>query len=372
MKFTIDQSTFSKTLQKVQGIVERRNTMPILANVLIESGDGTIDVTATDLEVGMRVRVPARVDEHGRTTVPAKKLFEIIKELPASEEIRVTLTGNERLEIVSGRARFSIVGLRADDYPHFPVVYGTSLTPVDAQTLLRMMELTSFAICTDDTKYNLSGLFLCIKEGEQMKLRVVATDGHRLSMVEEPIVGTFPREFHQGMIIPRKGVSELRKLCDETGEDILIGLQDNSILTCREDTMVVTRLVNGTFPDYERVIPKQNDKIVTMDREGILHTLRRMSILSSEKVKGVKFDLQEGKVVVSSSNPDFGEAVEELDVRYDGPEMTVRLNARYLIDALSVMKGEQIEIDLRDEMTPVILRETTGSEFLSVIMPMRM
>lgn len=370
MEFSIEQAVFIKALQKVQGIVERRNTMPILSNVLLEVEDEKMTITATDLEVGIRSTYGALVDRSGRMTISAKKLFEIVKELPPGE-IRVSLRESERVELRSGKSKFSIVGVPPDEYPYFPRVSNIPYTEFDAALMGRMIELTSFAICSDETKYNLSGIFLKIDEGEMETVRMVATDGHRLSLAEERVNGRFPDELTRGVIIPRKGVTELKKLCEESDGALLLGYMDNSIVVRKDETTIVIRLVNGTFPDYARVIPRENDKAITIGRDTMLHALKRMSIMSNEKMKGVKFDIGEGRIVLTSTNPDFGEATEEIDAVYQGGEMVVRLNAKYLIDSLLVMGTEQIEMILKDEHTPVLMKESGNDSFMTVVMPMR-
>jgi len=370
MEFRISQVTFSKALQKIQGIVERRQTMPILANVLIEVEDEQIAITATDLEVGVRSIYSAMVDSPGRITVSAKKLFEIVKELP-QDDIRVSLKDNERVELRCGKSKFSIMGVSANEYPYFPKVSNVAMSSIDSQILARMIELTSFAICTDETKYNLSGIFLSVDSGETDLLRMVATDGHRLSVVDQPVSTSFPEEFRAGVIIPRKGVSELKRLCDESIGDVLVGYMDNSIVIKKDETTIVIRLVNGTFPEYRRVIPQNNDRHVRISRELLLHALRRMMIMSNEKIKGVRFDLATDRLTVTSSNPDFGEAVEDMDVMYQGEDMVVRLNARYVVDAISVMESDMVDLLLKDEHVPVIMKETGNDRFMTVVMPMR-
>lgn len=370
MEFRISQTSFSKALQKIQGIVERRQTMPILANTLIEAENEQLAITATDLEVGVKSTYGALVESPGRITVSARKLFEIVKELPP-EDIHITVKENERVDIRCGKSKFSIVGVSADDYPYFPKVSNVPFSPIDCQILGRMIELTSFAICTDETKYNLNGIFLTIGGGDRESVRIVATDGHRLSLAEYPINTSFQPEFKNGVIIPRKGVSELKKLCDESTGDILLGYMDNSIVVKKDETTIVIRLVNGLFPDYTRVIPNDNDRLIKVHRETILHALKRMMIMSNEKIKGVRFDINQDRMTVTSSNPDFGEAVEELEMMYQGEEMVIRLNAKYLVDAISVMESDIVEIMLKDELIPVILKEANNDRFMTVVMPMR-
>lgn len=372
MEFTIEKELFVKALQKIQGIVEKRNTMPILSNVLIEAGEETLTFTATDLEVGMKSTYSANVISKGRITLSAKKLYEIIRELP-DEQIRLVTKDNDWVDISCGKAKFTIVGLSPDEFPFFPKISEDSFISLKSDVLSRMIEQTSYAICHDETKYNLNGiLFKISKEEDQQILRLVATDGHRLCVAEQGINEVDIEMLDKGVIFPKKGIFELKKLCDEEQSDILLGFIDNSVAVIKGNTTVVMRLVDGEFPDYTRVIPVGNNREIFVRREIFLHSLKRMAILSSEKFKGIKFEIENGVMEISSSNPELGEAREELEVRYEGERITTRFNARYLIDVLNVLGGEEILLLLRDEMSPAILKPATNNEFLSVVMPMRL
>lgn len=372
MEFRIDKETFLKALQKVQGIVERRNTMPILSNVLIEASTERIHVTATDLEVGMRSSYPTEVVREGKITVSAKKIYEIIKEL-SDEKILFTAKENDWVEIRSGKAHFNIVGLSSDEFPYFPRVNEESFVKLSSAILREMIEKTSYAICHDETKYNLNGVFMKAQEEEGRSiLRMVATDGHRLSIAERELTGTICRELGKGAIFPKKGIFELKKMTEEEDGEILLGFMDNNAVVKKENTVVVMRLVDGEFPDYTRVVPQGNDRVVRANREMLLHSLRRMAILSSEKFKGIKFDIRAGLMEISSSNPELGEAREELEIDYAGDPLTSRFNARYLIDVLSVLGETEVELLLRDELSPAIMKPAGEEGFLSVIMPMRL
>lgn len=371
MKFSIDKETFLKSLQKVQGIVEKRNTMPILSNVLIEATDDTILVTATDLEVGIKSSYPANVTSGGKITVSAKKLYEIIKELP-DQEIFFSVKDNDWVDIACGKAQFSIVGLSSDEFPPFPKVSESSLIGLKGSILKGMIEKTSYAICHDETKYNLNGIYIKLaEEGGTPLLRMVATDGHRLAIAEKEVEGTVSRELAGGVIMPKKGVFELRKICEEEEDDILLGFMDNSAVVKKDNTLVVMRLVDGEFPDYTRVIPANNDKVLAVGREALLHSLKRMSILSSEKFKGIKFEIDQNSLELSTSNPELGEAREDIEVTYPGSQLMVRFNARYLMDVLQVLEEEMVEIVLRDELSPAIVKPE-GTGYMAVIMPMRL
>jgi DNA polymerase III subunit beta len=372
MEFKIDKDTFLKALQKVQGIVEKRNTMPILSNVLIEASPTAIFLTATDLEVGMKSSYATTVVAEGKITVSAKKIYEIIKEL-SDDEIVFSTKENDWVEIRCGKAHFNIVGLSPEEFPYFPKINEERFVKVSSSILGEMIEKTSYAICHDETKYNLNGVFLkAVDEENRPLLRMVATDGHRLSIAEKELVGSISDELRKGVIFPKKGVFELKKMTEEADDDMMLCFLDNSAVVKKGNTFVVMRLVDGDFPDYTKVVPLNNDKVIKINREEFLHSLRRMSILSSEKFKGIKFDIKGGTVEISASNPELGEAREELEVGYAGEPLTVRFNARYLIDVLTVLEDEFIELNLRDELSPAIMRPAAANDFRSVIMPMRL
>lgn len=372
MKFTIDRDTFSRALQKVQGIVEKRNTMPILSNVLLEAEDAKLEVIATDLEVGIKSSYKVNVIDPGRITVSAKKLYEIIKELP-NEEITFSTKQNDYVEIHCGKAHFSLVGLSPDEFPYFPKVNEDNFIPFSTALLRDMIEKTAYAICTDETKYNLNGVFVKADEEDgRTLLKMVATDGHRLSLAGGEFEGAAGSELSKGVIFPKKGIFELRKMAEEADDSLLLGFMDNSAVIMKSDTVVVMRLVDGEFPDYRRVIPVNNDKTITVGTENFLHSLKRMSILSSDKFKGIRLEARPGMIEISSSNPELGEAREELEADFTGDTIVLRFNARYIIDVLSVLADEQVEIRLRDESSPAIIGTPGSSDFMAVIMPMRL
>ncbi|MBJ6726184.1 DNA polymerase III subunit beta [Geomesophilobacter sediminis] len=372
MEFKISKEIFLKALQRIQGIVEKRNTMPILSNALLEVGNEQLFVTATDLEVGMKSSYPTQVIREGKITVSAKKLYEIVKEMP-DEEIHFSTKENDWVEIVCGKARFNIVGLSSDEFPYFPKVKEENFILFKNEILAEMIEKTSYAICYDETKYNLNGIFIKgIDEGEETLLRMVATDGHRLSVSEKRIEGKVGPELAKGVIFPKKGIFELKKMTEEEAGEIMLGFMDNSAVIKKGNTVVVMRLIDGEFPDYTKVIPAQNNCNVLIGRDKFLHSLKRMAILSSEKFKGIKIDLNPQLVIISSSNPELGEAREEIEAQYEGNGISARFNAKYLIDVLSVMEEREVELKLKDELSPVIMKAAAEDDFMAVIMPMRL
>lgn len=373
MEFRIDKEIFLKSLQKIQGIVEKKTSMPILSNVLLEATESSLFVTATDLEVGMKSSYPADVVAPGKITVSAKKLYEIVKELP-SQAITCSTKENDWVEIKCGKVRFNIVGLSSEEFPYFPAVREENLFEIESSLLKGMIERTSYAICTDDTKYNLNGLFTKVEvagDGSQL-LKMVATDGHRLSIANGSLKGTAGPELLRGVILPKKGINELKKITDEDDGMLLFGFMDNSAVIKRGDSYMVMRLVDGEFPDYTRVIPAANDRVVTVDKEDFIHSVRRMAILSSEKFKGIMLEISESSIKISSSNPELGDAMEEIDVEYGGTPLTVRFNARYLLDVLAVAETERVHMKFKDELSPSIIVPEQSESFLAVIMPMRL
>jgi DNA polymerase-3 subunit beta len=368
MKFNIEKKDFIRVLQRMQGIVEKKNTMPILANILLDADEGTgkINVTATDLEIFIKDSCNATVKKSGTITVNARKFFEIIKELP-EEAVSVSIKESEKVTITSGKARFNIAGLPAKEYPTFPAVEEGKLARFEPQTLKDMIDKTGFAVSTDETRYNINGFLL---EKEDKKIRMVTTDGHRLAMIEKESEEV-PGE-KEGVILPRKGVTELRRLLEEKEGSFFLGITKKNATMKKDSTVINIRLIEGEFPDYNQVLPKDNDKEVIADREILLGSLRRVSILSSDRIKGVKIGLDKGKMVLSSSSPEMGDATEELTVDYKGGPLEIAFNARYFIDILEATEEESMQILLKDQLSPCILRPKDKGEYTYIVMPMRL
>jgi DNA polymerase-3 subunit beta len=370
MNFTIEKEVFLKGLARIQGIVEKRNTIPVLSNVLLEGIDGELHLTATDLEVGMQSTYPANIRKPGKITVSAKKLYEIIKELPEHEVIFNT-KDNCWIEVECGKAQFNIVGLSADEFPNFPKPDKGNFLNLDSSICKEMIEKTFFAVSQDESKYNLNGIFCQLQEDND-QLRLVATDGHRLSMIDKKIEGINIAELSRGVILPRKGILELKKLAEEGNGNLQLGFMDNNAVVCKDKTYIIMRLIDGEFPDYSRVIPKTNEQKATITVDPFLHALRRMIILSSEKSRGVKMNFKTNLLEVSSSNPELGDAREELDIEYQGPDISVGFNARYLLDILQVQNQNKICMILKDNMSPGLIKPVDEDGYLAVIMPMRL
>jgi DNA polymerase-3 subunit beta len=372
MHFTIEKDVFLKGLSRIQGIVEKRNTIPILANVLLETKDGVLTLTATDLEVGMRSSYPVTTKIQGKVTVAAKKLFEIIKELPEAE-LSFLAKDNNWIEIRAGKALFNIVGLSADEFPYFPEPSQEQFFPIKGSLLKEMIDKTVFSISADESKYNLNGIFFkTITENELPYLRMVATDGHRLSMIQRQIPKLKIDELEKGVIFPRKGIQELKKLAEDGDNDLMIGFMENNAVIKKDQTIVIMRLVDGEFPDYNRVIPKTNEYTVLISRDIFIHSLRRMSILSNEKSRGIKMLIKKDILEISSSNPEIGDAKEDLFIDYQGPEISIGFNAKYILDILQIQNEENIKILLKDNLSPGLIRPEKDSDYTAVVMPMRL
>jgi DNA polymerase III subunit beta len=356
------------TLYWTQSIVERRNTMPILANVLFEAVKGSIRVTATDLEVGVRGEIEGDVAKEGTITVNAKKIYEIIREVP-NDQVQIKRLENDWVEIRSGKSVFKIVGIDAKEFPQFPKFDSKALSTTPASTIREMIEHTLFSVSTDETRYSLNGVF--IEQGDGGKIRMVATDGHRLAF-EEKSVGSFG--LTKGVILPRKGLAELKRLLDDGGDGtVSLGFRENMGLVIKDKIELFMRLIDGDFPDYTKVIPTGNPNLVKIEHDELLQALRRVSILSSERYKGIRMEFSDGKVAISANNPDLGEAVEEIEADYKGKPLSIGFNARYLIDVLGVLGGDgEIDMELKDELSPSVIRKAGVENYLYVLMPMRL
>jgi DNA polymerase-3 subunit beta len=371
MEVSIKREELVKGLYLVQGVVERRNTLPILANVLLEPAGEGLALTATDMEVGLRAQVNAQVKKKGAVTLNARKLYEIAREVPG-EEVVLKAAQSGWVDVLSGRSKFKIVSLDPKDFPQLPLStdapQGVTLR-IATGTLREMIDRTIFAVSSDETRFNLSGVF--VTSGEPETLRMVATDGHRLAMIERRVPG--PR-IERGVIMPRKGLVEARKLLDETDEtEITMIVSAKDVRLVMRSVSFFMRLVEGEFPDYRQVIPGAARAQAKANRDDFLAALRRISLLASERSRGVKLHLEKGKLELSASNPDQGEASEDIEVSYGGDALTIGFNARYLIDVLAVHpEGEVVDLALTDEVGPGVIRGSQDPEYTYVVMPMRL
>jgi DNA polymerase-3 subunit beta len=347
--------------------------MPILANVLIEASkkgkSSQLQLSATDLEVGIRGVHQAKVETAGGVTASAKKLFEIVRELP-DELVQISTTENQYLDIRCARAKFVLAGTAAEEYPTLPEFTPGKTVTLQAAVLSTMIERTMYATSIDETRYNLNGVYFeVLPDGG--KIRMVATDGHRLAFVDRN-VGPEVEGLASGVIVPRKGLAELKRLVDEEDADeIELAFEGSNGLARKGDVLLVMRLIEGEFPNYRQVVPKSVGRRLILATEPLSHALRRVALLSAERSRAVRLHLSEGKLVLSSSNPDLGEAQEELDIDYSGDELAIGFNAKYLLEVLAVSHSKEIELGLQDEMAPMQIRLTDDPDALAIIMPMR-
>jgi DNA polymerase-3 subunit beta len=363
MEVTLNRDAFLKGLQMVQNIVEPRQTLPILANVLLETDADTVRVTATDLEVGARVSVPARVSGKGAITVSARKLAEIVKELPATD-LSLRAQDNAAIALRCGTASYRLVGMAPDDFP--PVVPAEKATwlKIDGKTLREMLLQTSFAVSHDETRYALNGVLFSLAGKEA---RLVATDGHRLALAKRTLgnVGNAATG-----IVPRKAISEIMRVLG-AGEDVEIALTENQFVLQMPNFMMTARLIEGQFPNYEAVIPKAHPGRLVISRGALTSALRRVAVMAEERNKPVKLTLAPASLRLAASSQDLGDAEESLDVDYAGAEVTIGFNSRYLLDAMAPVDKDEVILEFKDGLSPGVIRSVADDGYCCVIMPMR-
>lgn len=366
MKIVTTRDNLLKPLQQVSGVVERRQTLPILANVLINAGNGKLHITATDLEVEMKTTVAVDCNDEMDFTLPARKLLDICKALPDEAAIELTVE-SERAVIKSGRSRFTLGLLPANDYPTIEPSASSHRFSVTQRLLKRLIEKTQFAMALQDVRYYLNGLLIEINGG---LIRAVATDGHRLAMSE----AACPLETETGIqvILPRKAVLELARLLDDSEETIDIDVSSNHIRFRLGETSFTSKLIDGKFPDYQRVIPSETDKEILADRDLLKQALMRTSILSNEKYRGIRFQFNPGTLQLLAHNPEQEEAEDEMEIEYDGAELTIGFNVGYLIEVLNVIDSEAVKISLSDSNSSCLIQNTDNEQNRYVIMPMRL
>jgi DNA polymerase III subunit beta len=371
MKVTVERAELLKSLGHVHRVVERRNTIPILANVLIRADRGKLSLKATDLDLEVIDSVAAEVSPGGATTVPAHMFYEIVRKLPEGAQIVLEGSGDRAvLSLRAGRSRFTLQTLPESDFPDLAAGEMTHSFKLAASDLKRLIDKTQFAISTEETRYYLNGIYLhTAGTAKSATLRAVATDGHRLAQVELPLpegAAGMP-----GIIVPRKTVGEVQRLI-ETGEgEVTIELSAGKIRFSLGDVVLTSKLIDGTFPDYARVIPANNDKSLTVDKKDFEAAVDRVSTVSSERGRAVKLSITGGKLVLSVTNPDSGSATEELEVEYESDPLDIGFNSRYLLDIAAQIEGEVAVLKLADPGSPTLIQDKDAKGALYVLMPMR-
>lgn len=373
MKFVVERDSFTRALARIQGVLSRKATLPALSNVLLEADESGLRVAATDLDVTFDGTVDARISEPGRTTVDGKRLFDVVRSLPG-EEVDIEVGEDEKLVLRCRNTEFMLLGNPADDYPVLPDSKGAEMIPVDGEALKELIDRTRFSVSTDESRPNLNGVFFrCMGEG---RIRMVSTDGHRLSQGERDArADEAPIPEREGVIIPRKGVEELKKMLDEASSaklPVTFGFLDNNLVVRADEVMLFVRLIDQAFPDYRQVIPKSSERRVVLDRMPLLNSLKRIGLLASERTHGVRIELRPGRMTLLSDNPDLGKAREEIPIEgYEGGELIIAFNARYVRDILSTLTAPKVEMALNEALSPGLFREHQNDDYLFVVMPMR-
>ena len=371
MKITVERSELLKSLGHVHRVVERRNTIPILANVLLRADRSKLSLKATDLDVEVTDTISAEVGPGGSTTVPAHMFFDIVRKLPEGAQIVIEGSGDRAvLSIRAGRSRFTLQTLPESDFPDLAPGEMTHKFTLKAADLKRLIDKTQFAISTEETRYYLNGIYFhTVGAGNSLTLRAVATDGHRLAQFE--LAAPPGAEGMPGVIIPRKTVGEVQRLIDNSEGEITIELSPSKIRLTLDGVVLTSKLIDGTFPDYSRVIPLGNDKLLEVDKKEFEQAVDRVSTVASERGRAVKLSLSAGRLVLSVTNPDSGSATEELEVGYDADPLDIGFNSRYLLDIAAQLEGDTAVLKLADPGSPTLLSDKEAKGALYVLMPMR-
>jgi DNA polymerase-3 subunit beta len=364
MKIVTDRESLLEPLQQIAGVVERRQTLPILANILINASNGVLQMTATDLEVELKTQANADCEGEADFTVPARKILDITKALPEGASISLDIDG-DKAKLQSGRSRFSLGVLSAQDYPVIEPTPSNTVLSLNEGLLKRMIEKTQFAMAQQDVRYYLNGMLLEISKGE---IKTVATDGHRLALSKS---GGLPTDLDIQVILPRKAVIELARLLKDTENEVKIELNNNYIKILLENAVFTSKLIDGRFPEYQRVMPSGSDKEVEAEKSILKQSLSRASILSNEKYRGIRFGVQDNLLQLQAHNPEQEEAEEELEVNYQGDELKIGFNVGYLLDAISAIDEENVIIELKDSNSSALIYGKGNGESRYVIMPMR-
>lgn len=370
MKIILERAALLKSLSHVQSVVERKNTIPILSNVMIRAGGDEVSFVATDMELEVNETMKAAVAKAGAITAPAHTLYEIVRKLPEGAQVEINAVSAGQIVLSSGRSQFKLGCLPVEDFPKMPDGDHKHKFTLSSEDLRGLIDRTRFAISAEETRYYLNGIYLHATKADKVEvLRAVATDGHRLARVEMPA----PQGSKDlvGIIIPRKTVGEVRKMLDEATGLIEIALSESKVRFSFDNIVITSKLIDGTFPDYERVIPQGNDRLLDANARLFAAAVDRVATISSEKSRGVKLALSEGLLTVSASAPEAGSASEELEVSYDGEPMEIGFNARYLLDILMQIEGEGVRFHLADSAAPAIVQDVADASALYVLMPMR-
>lgn len=368
MKLEIEKKDLMNLIGKTQNIVEKRNTMPVLVNVLLDADQSELKVFATDLEVSLTDSVKAKVSQPGKVAVSAKSLFEIAKEL-GEGMILLHKKDNNWLEIKQGKYTSKIVGISAEEYPVFPTYNGNSFVRIEAEVLKDMIDKTIYSVSNDETRYHLNGVYFESK-GEQ-GYTMVATDGHRLSLINKQLPSSKNISQGQGVIIPRKGLSEIKKIIESMEGQFELAIEGSQLIVRHESTTLMIRLIEGKYPNYQQFIPQKLNLKIRVNREAFLTSLKRVSLLANHKSKAVTLSLTNGRMEIASNNPELGDAKEEIEVGYDGKDLKIGFNAKYITDVLNAITDDEVDFEINDQLSPGLMRPHNDKNYTCVVMPMR-
>jgi DNA polymerase-3 subunit beta len=365
MKFSIDKDVILRELQLLQGIVEKRNTMPILANILVNVTESEVELIGTDLEVGLKTHFPAKIDATGSITISGKKVFEIVRSLAEEQQVVFNEKEDLMMEITSGESEFKVLCLSKEDYPQMPEPKFENNIVLPLEKFKEMIDRVYYAI-TQEQRYYLNGALMLLRDDH---MELVSTDGHRLAYTSLSVEG-LKMEKEIKAIVSKKTLNELRKFEDETVE---FDLDENNLFFRVRNRTLISRIIEGKFPNYEAVIPKDNPEGLEISREKVADAIRRVSLLSTERSKGIRFNIEPNQIKLYSSNPEIGEARDKVSVDYSGSEMEIGFNSQYLLDFLTAIKSSKVRLELKDENSAVLMKPATDDEikYLYVLMPMK-
>ena len=370
MEVRIDKDVFLDGVQKVQGIAETKGAMPILSHFLLTAEKDRIGIQATDLEIGAKGYYPANVIAAGEVTLNAKKLFDILRELPR-EEVHLIKEDNHWIRLKCGKSKFRLPGMPSEDFPPLPEFSQDSLMEIGGKLLKEMIRKTFFAQSPDETRQVLNGLLL---EQDNGKVKMVGTDGHRLAVIRRDLDGSAKGEKGEkgSYLIPKKALAELMKLVEDEESTFSFSVKNNHLAFMQGDQVIVSRKIDGKFPNYQQVIPSDNKLQVRINRDVFQHALKRVALLADEKSKMVRFDIQSGNIVLTTDTTELGEAREEIAISYSGEDVSVGLNAKYVLDVLSVIDDEEVVLNLKDEKSSCLITSNGDKDYQSIVMPMRL
>lgn len=368
MNIEIDKKELLNLIGKTLNIVEKRNTMPVLMNVLLEAEGQYLKVFATDLEVSLTDQSPVKVIQPGKVAVSAKSLFDIAKEL-GEGKIQLTRKENNWLEIRQGRYQSKIVGISAEEYPVFPSFSGQGFAEIPGMVLREMIDRTVYSVSNDETRYHLNGVYF--EQKGELGYTMVATDGHRLSLIQKSLPSQKLMTQGQGVIIPRKGLNEIKKLLDSLDGPFEVAIEGSQMILRNSNTTLMIRLIEGKYPNYSQFIPQNLKRKITINRDSFLTSLKRVSLLANQKSKAITLSIVDGKMEIASNNPELGDAKEEIEVEYSGQDLKIGFNAKYIQDVLTAMSEEKVDFEINDQLSPGLIRPHNDPAYTCVVMPMR-